>query len=185
MPFDPYPSAPPPPELSGGQFPGGQPDGIAPPRALRPVVALLIANLVLSIVLTIAVLIARRSVITFQLDHRHITDPDQRRLLRDSYGISLWVRVATNVLASVVYVFLVRALLRGRRWAYRRVIALGAFGILGLLLIQATPYPTWMRVEQLFQAVVLAGLVYFVTRPDVRSHFDAGLPGRNARRWRR
>ena len=180
MSFQPYPSAPPPPELSGSA-----PDAIAPPRALRPVVTLLVANLVLSIGLTIAVLIARRSVIAYQLDHRHITDPGQRRLLHDSYSISLWVRVATNIVASVVYVFLVRALLRGRRWAYRRVILLGGVGILGLLIIQATPYPTWMRVEQLFQALVLAGLVYFVTRPEVRSHFDSGLPGRNVRRWRR
>ena len=54
-----------------------------------------------------------------------------------------------------------------------------------MLLIQASPYPTWMRVEQLAQAVVLAGLLYFVTRPAVRAYFAKGLPGRDVRRFRK
>jgi len=42
-----------------------------------------------------------------------------------------------------------------------------------------------MRVEQLVQALVLAALVYFVLRPEVRTHFAKGLPGRDVRRFRR
>ena len=76
-------------------------------------------------------------------------------------------------------------MLRGRRWAYRRVILIGGVGILGLLIIQTTPYPAWMRVEQLLQAVILAGLLWFVLRPEVRAHFATGLPGRDQRRFRR
>lgn len=56
--------------------------------------------------------------------------------------------------------------------------------VVGLLLIQASPYPLWMRGEQLAQAVVLAALLYFVLRPEVSGHFAAGLPGRDVRRWR-
>jgi hypothetical protein len=48
-----------------------------------------------------------------------------------------------------------------------------------------TPYPVWMRVEQLLQAVVLAVLLYFVLRPQVRAHFARGLPGRDVRRFNR
>ena len=155
------------------------------PRALRPVVILLMVNLGLSLLLTVVTLIARHSIVTYQLDHRHITDPDQRAALRDSYSYGIVSRVVGNIVVSVVYVFLVRALLRGRRWAYRRVILLGAFGIVGLLLLQATPYPPWMRVEQLLQALVLAGLLYFVLRPDVKAHFDPRLPGRTAKRFGR
>lgn len=177
MAFSPYPSAPPPPE------PPAEP--IIAPRPLRVVVALLIANLALSIALTIAVLIARHSVIGYQLDHRHITDPSQRQLLRRTYADALWVRVVGNVVVSVVYVFLVRALLRGRRWAYRRVIWIGIAGSLALLFVQLTPYPLWMRAEQVVQALVLLTLVYFVTRPEVRSHFAPGLPGRDVRRFGR
>jgi hypothetical protein len=93
--------------------------------------------------------------------------------------------VVGNVVLSVVYVFLVRALFRGRRWAYRRVIALGAIGIVALVGVQFTPYPAWMRAEQLLQALVLAALLWFVLRPEVRAHFSPGLPGRNTRRFGR
>jgi hypothetical protein len=86
---------------------------------------------------------------------------------------------------SIVYVFLVRALLRGRRWAYRRVIWLGAAGMVALVLLQLTPYPVWMRVEQLLQALVLGALLYFVLQPSVRAHFASGLPGRDVRRFGR
>jgi hypothetical protein len=175
-----HPAAPPPPQPDGPV----EPDS-APPRALRPVVALLLTNLGLSVLLTGIVLIARHSVVNYQLDHRHITDPALRNTLRKSYLASLWGRVLGNIIASVVYVFLVRALLRGRRWAYRRVIMLGAIGIVGLLLIQATPYPVWMRTEQLAQALVLAALLYFTLRPEVRLHFAKGRPGRDGRRRRR
>lgn len=180
MSFD-YPAAPPPPQ----QPPPEAQVAETQPKALKPVLVLLMVNLALSIGLTIAVLIARHSVIEYQLDHEHITDPDRRDTLRTSYTISLWARVGGNLIVTVVYAFLVRALLRGRRWAYRRVILIGAIGIVGLLLIQATPYPVWMRVEQIVQALTLAALLYFVLRPEVRAHYAKGLPGRDVRRFRR
>jgi hypothetical protein len=173
-----YPPMPPPPART--------PVEVGPrPPALHFVVVLLLVNLGLSILLTVAVLIARHSVVTFELDHRHVVDPDQRVTLRRAYTTSLWTRVLANIIASVVYVFLVRALLRGRRWAYRRVIWLGGIGIVGLLVVQLTPYPIWMRAEQGVQALVLAALVFFVLRPEVRAHFASGLPGRDVRRFNR
>ncbi len=161
-----------------------QPGAADPPRELRPVIALLATNLVLSIALTVATVAARHSIVNYQLDHRHITDPAVRETLRRSYTYSIVGRVVGNIIVSVVYVFLVRALLRGRRWAYRRVIWLGVAGIVALLVLQLTPYPAWMHVEQLVQAVVLAALVYCVLRPPVRAHFAPGLPGRDVRRFR-
>lgn len=172
-----FPPAPPPPEAA-------LPTPDQPPRALRPVVGLLLTNLGLSVLLTILVLIFRNSVIDYQVAHRHIAGADLSEQ-RNAYRVSLWTRVVGNIVVSIVYVFLVRALLRGRRWAYRRVIWLGAVGILGLVLVLATPYPVWMHVEQVLQALVLAALLFFVTRPDVRQHFAKGLPGRDIRRFRR
>jgi hypothetical protein len=176
-----------------GQFPAAPPPppepaptaGPPPPRELRPVVALLMTNLGLSILLTIAVLLARHSVVSYQLDHRHVTDPAQRDVLRRSYSAGIYGRIIGNVVLSVVYVFLVRALLRGRRWAYRRVILVGTIGTVGLLLAQLTPYPVWMRTEQLLQALVLGALLWCVLRPEVRQHFAKGLPGRDVRRFGR
>ena len=176
-----------------GQFPPAPPPppepppapGPPPPRELRPVVGLLLTNLGLSVLLTVAVLVARHSVVSYQLDHRHITDPAQRDILRRGYTAGIYGRIFGNVVLSVVYVFLVRALLRGRRWAYRRVLLLGSIGIIALLLTQLTPYPAWMRAEQILQALVLAVLLWFVTRPEVRAHFAPDLPGRTTRRFGR
>jgi hypothetical protein len=155
------------------------------PKQLRTIVILLALNLALSFMLTLVTFFARHSIVTYQLDHRHITDPAQRETLRTSYTAGIVSRAIGNVVVSVVYAFLVRALLRGRRWAYRRVIWLGTVGIIGLAVLQLTPYPLWMRVEQLLQAFVLALLVYTVTRPEVRAHFARELPGRTTKRFGR
>jgi len=165
------PPAPPPPSPGSGL-----PAAAEAPRELRPVVLLLMINLALSLAVTIATVLARHSIVDYQFDHRHITDPAVRDTLSHSYVYSIISRVVGNIIVSVVYVFLVRALLRGRRWAYRRVIWLGIAGIIALLALQATPYPAWMRVEQLVQALVLAALVYFILRPPVRTHFAKGTP---------
>jgi len=183
-----FPPAPPPPEAS--QPPPESEASIAvgwrnAPAELRPVIVLLAINLGLSIILTIVTLLLRHSIVSYQLDHRHIVDPQRRQQLRDSYAGAIVGRVVGNIVVSVVYVFLVRALLRGRRWAYRRVIWLGAAGIVALVALQLTPYPSWMRAEQLIQAIVLALLIYFVTRPGVRAHFAPNLPGRTVKRFGR
>ncbi len=177
--FPPYPSDP---NSAGtaGWFAAGD-----TPSALKPVVALLITNLALSVLLTVVTFLFHQSVIDYQLDHRHITNPAVRQTLQHSYYVTTMTRAVVNILVSIVYAFLVRALFRGRRWAYRRVILVSALGILGLLLLQFTPYPAWMRVEQLVQALVLAGLLYCVLRPEVRAHFDPRLPGRSVRRFNR
>ena len=165
--YSPYPSAPPAPEATLVDTP-------PPPGALRPVIVLLLINLGLSIGVTIAVFALKNSLITYQLDHGHITDPDQRRILRTSYSAGIWARAAGNIVVSVVYAFTVRALIRGRRWAYRRVLVLSIVGIVGLAILWVTPYPAWMRIEQVLQTLVLAALFYFVTRPAVKSHFPKG-----------
>ena len=154
------------------------------PRELRTIAVLLVVNLLLSLLLTVLTLAFRDSIVNYQLDHRHIVDPAQRAILRDSYAYAIVGRVFGNIVASIVYAFLVRALFRGRRWAYRRVLLLGIFGIVGLLLLQTSPYPAWMRAEQLLQALVLLAMVYLVRQPPVRDYFAEHLPGRQVRRFR-
>jgi len=141
----------------------------APPRELKPVVVLLLANLGLSILLTILVLINRHDVVNYVVDHKHIADPQRRAQLRTGYESGIWGRVLGNLIVSVFYTWLVRALLRGKRWAYRRVLVISILGILGLIVIQFTPYPPWMRVEEVVQALILAALLYVVTRPAVKA----------------
>jgi len=135
------------------------------------VIWLLAANLGLSILLTIAVFILSDSVIDYQVSHAGVTDPRSLELLRTSASFGIWGRVFGNVVASVWYVFLARALLRGKRWGYRRVIWLSAAGIVSLVFLWTTPYPTWIRVEQVLQAGLLLAILYRVTRPEVRAYF--------------
>jgi hypothetical protein len=154
----------------------------APPTALRPVIYLLLGNLILSIGLTVVVLLWRHSVIDYQVDHAHLRSnstlsPDeQRRVLRDSATIGVYSRVAGNAVVAVVYYFLVRSLLRGKRRAYRRVLWLSVAGIASLGLLWVQPYPSWMRIEQVAQSFVLAAILYQVTRPEVRAFFAKPAP---------
>jgi hypothetical protein len=174
---EPYPFAPPPPETYGGIAQPVQP--AERPVELRAVIGFLLANLTLSCLLTVFVVLTRHSLVNYQLDHRHISDPTVRDSLRTAYQDAIWARVFGNLVASIVYTFLVRALLHGKRWAYRRVLFLSIGGIIGLLTLFATPYPAWIRVEQILQIAVLAGLLYLVTRPSVREW--CVIPGRGRR----
>jgi hypothetical protein len=148
-----------------------------PPAALHPVIHLLLVNLALSIGLTLVVLLLRHSVIDYQISHAHLrssstlTAAQQRTILRKSATVGVYSRVVGNIVVAVVYYFLVRSLLRGKRRAYRRVLWLSIAGIASLALLWTQPYPAWMRIEQLGQGVVLAAILYQVTRPEVRAFF--------------
>ena len=158
----------------------------APPRSLQPVIHLLIANLAMSLLLTILVFSFKDSVINFQVAHHHITHdrsltPEQQReVARFGAQVGIWSRVVGNVIVAVAYWFLVRSLLRGRRRAYIRVLWLSIAGILGLASLWITPYPAWIRVEQVMQSLILVAILYRVTRPEVRAYFarQSGEPNR-------
>jgi hypothetical protein len=165
-----------------------------PPRSLHPVIYLLIANLAMSVLLTAAVFLFRRSVIDFQVAHFHVqansplSRAEQLDVARQSANISLWSRVAGNIIVGVAYWFLVRSLLRGKRRAYLRVLWLSIAGIVSLAFLWVAPYPSWIRVEQVLQAFLLLAILYRVTRPEVRAYFakqpgDGKRRGWGLRRW--
>ena len=70
-------------------------------------------NLALSVALTALVFANKNSIIDYQLDHRHVVDPQLRADLRSTYAGAIWGRVAGNVVASVMYAFLVRTVMLG------------------------------------------------------------------------
>ncbi len=84
------PPAPPPPPVPAG---AGSSTAHAR-RTLRAVVGLLALNLGLSLVLTVVTVLARHSIVNYQLDHRHITDPAVRQVLRHGYTYSIVGRVS-------------------------------------------------------------------------------------------
>jgi len=139
---------------------------------LRPVIALLIANLGLSTVLTVLMLLFRDSVVDHQLAHLSLpagTDIDTTRaLLRNA----MWLRVAVTMLASVVYVILIGRLRAGSRWAYVRAVWISVVGLVAVVYLGIDgDYPMWIHVEQVLQAVVLVALVWFLSRPALRAGF--------------
>jgi uncharacterized membrane protein len=157
-----------------------------PPKSLHPVIYLLIANLAMSLLLTILVFIFKDTVIDFQVAHYHIkqdrdlTPEQQLDLARTSAKVGVWSRVAGNIVVAVVYWFLVRSLLRGKRRAYIRVLWLSIAGIVSLVFLWIYPYPAWIRIEQVLQSFILVGILYRVTRPEVRAYFakQSGEPKR-------
>jgi uncharacterized membrane protein len=145
----------------------------------------------MSLLLTLLVFSFRDSVINFQVAHYHLQrggnlSPEQQlEVARSSAQIGIWSRVAGNVIVAVAYWFLVRSLLRGRRRAYIRVLWLSIAGILSLALLWITPYPAWIRVEQVLQSLILVAILYQVTRPEVRAYFGKQPGERRGRFGRR
>jgi putative effector of murein hydrolase len=85
---------------------------------------------------------------------------------------AVWTRVLGVLIVSVVYVFLIRRLRARSRSAYRRVTFISAAGLVAILLVLTqSHYPPWMRVEQVLQALVLAGLLWSTQQPDVKRFF--------------
>jgi hypothetical protein len=41
-----------------------------------------------------------------------------------------------------------------------------------IYLVASAQFPVWMRIGQVLQAIVLLGLLFAVTRRDVRAHFS-------------
>jgi hypothetical protein len=143
--------------------------------ALRAVLVLMFTNLGLSVVLTILLLILHNSVIDFQLAHEHLppgADPQVTAAVRQALQGALWGRMAGVLVVSLFYVLRARAMVRGSRRAYRRMILIAVVGLLGIAyLIAAGQYPVWMRVEQGLQAVVLISLLIALLRPQVKNRF--------------
>jgi hypothetical protein len=143
--------------------------------ALRLVIILMFVNLGLSVLTTIITLILRNSVIDFQLAHVALPADATRAdidVVRTSLRTALWARLGTTILVSGLYLWRAYALRRGSRGAYLRLYYICIAGLLGIgYLILSGQYPVWMRMEQGLQAVVLAGLLVAVSRPEVRNRF--------------
>lgn len=144
--------------------------------SLRLVIVLMFANVGLSVVLTLLMLIFNKSLVDYQLAHMHLPPNVDTTVLRKSLQDALWGRLAGVVIVAALYVWRASALRRGSRRAYLRLIWICVIGLAGIVyLIAAANYPWWMRVEQVIQGLVLISLLIAVTRPGVRNRY-AKLP---------
>ena len=139
---------------------------------LRRVIVLLLVNLGFSLVLTVLMLVFRNQLVNYQLGHLNLPPGTDLAAVRVQLRGQVWSRSVGVLVVTVVYALLIRRLLAGKRRAYLRVIWISVAGLLGIVfLVVAGQYPVWMRVEQTAQAVVLASLLWAVTRPAVRARF--------------
>jgi uncharacterized membrane protein len=166
-----YPNQPEFPVASPVTMPSG------PPRqpmdnALRLVITLMFVNLGLSIVLTILMLIFHNSIVNYEFAHTQVPPGKDPTIVRNALQAALWGRLAGVVIVSALYVWRAFALRAGRRGAYIRLIWICAVGLAGIVfLLAGDKYPTWMRVEQVLQGIVLISLLIAVTRKPVRDRF--------------
>jgi hypothetical protein len=139
---------------------------------LRRVIVLLLVNLGFSLVLTVLMFVFRNELVDYQLSHLRPPPGTDLAAMRIQLRSQVWSRSIGVLVVSMVYALLIRRLLAGKRRAYLRVIWISVAGLLGIVfLIVAGQYPVWMRIEQVAQAVVLASLLWAVTRPAVRARF--------------
>jgi hypothetical protein len=141
-------------------------------RHLRLVIVLMFANVGLSVVLTLLMLIFNRSLVDYELAHMRLPPGVDTTVLRASLQNALWGRLGGVVIVAALYVWRANALRRGSRRAYLRLIWICVVGLAGIVyLIVAANYPWWMRIEQVVQGLVLISLLFAVTRPQVRDRY--------------
>jgi hypothetical protein len=141
---------------------------------LRPVIRLLYLNLAISIVLAVLTFAFQHNIVDYQV--AHLAGGNEAR--RSALAGVLWIRPASVLLIGLIYLRLAGRLRLGRRRTYIRVLLIGALGCAGAIyLVISAQFPLWMRIGQIAQAIVLLGLLFAVTRRDVRAHFgpQAGI----------
>ena len=143
--------------------------------ALKRVSTVLYVNLAISLVLAALTFLFKDNILDYQLANvpgiAHST-PAQVADSRQALNDVLWIRPLSVLLLSVVYVRLANRLHLGKRSTYLRVLVIAVLGFLGLVFLVATAqFPVWMQAGQSVQALVLLGLLFVVTRREVRGHF--------------
>jgi heme/copper-type cytochrome/quinol oxidase subunit 3 len=139
---------------------------------LRLVIILMFANIGLSLVLSVLMLIFHTSLVNYEFAHTPLPPNADPAIVRESLESALWGRLVGVLVVSALYVWRAAALRRGKRRAYLRMIWICVIGLLGIVyLIVGAHYPVWMRVEQVIQGLVLIALLFAVTRGPVRDRF--------------
>ncbi|GII32468.1 hypothetical protein [Planotetraspora mira] len=92
-------------------------------------------------------------------------------LFRDGLDPVVWIRAAGVLLLALLSLRWAARMRDGARSAWLRMLwvsVVGPIGIAALVLLPG-PYPMWARVEQAVQGLLLLGVAWSVTRPQVRA----------------
>jgi hypothetical protein len=141
-------------------------------NALRLIVTLMFVYLAMSLALSILLLIFHNSFVNYELARAQVPAGSTAAAVRHSLQGALWGRLAGVFLISALYVWRAFNLRNGKRGTYIRLIGICVFSLAYLLyLLASAKYPTWMRVEQVVQGIVLILLLLAMTRKPVRDRF--------------
>jgi hypothetical protein len=141
-------------------------------NALRLVVALMFVYLAMSLVLSILLLVFHNSFVNYELARTHIAAGSTAAAVRRTLQDALWGRLVGVLVIAALYVWRAFMLRNGKRRTYLRLIGICVFGLVYLIyLLASAKYPTWMRVEQVVQGIVLLLLLLALTRRPVRDRF--------------
>ncbi|MFD0694644.1 hypothetical protein ACFQZT_11120 [Paenibacillus sp. GCM10027628] len=94
-------------------------------------------------------------------------------ILQQQLDGAVWSRIIGLLVMSTLYLIFGYQLRRGKSWAYRRVRLISLIGAVGIVLLVTMPgpFPTWIRVEQSLQGLVLLAVAWILTRPHIRARF--------------
>jgi hypothetical protein len=147
-------------------------------KPVRILVSLIVANLVAGATFAVLILVFADRVLAYQSARRPGTG--HAALVAD-----LWSRPIQALLFAVLYIFVIRGLLRGRRRAYRRVRIVSALGLIGGgYLLASGEYPGWLRPVQIIQVALAIAIMIAANRRAVRATFPADPPRPSRRRPR-
>ena len=130
-------------------------------RVLRPVIALLYLNLLISVAFAVLTFLHKDGILDYQVLHWESTgqaDPADRAGTRSSLESVLWIRPVSVLVIAIVYV---------------RLMVITVLGLAGLVyLVVAAEFPNWMRAGQVGQALVLLVLFLLLCTKSVRGYFS-------------
>jgi hypothetical protein len=143
---------------------------------VQPVVRLLLLNLGLSILLAVLTVVFRQQLIDYQFAHypgAATATPDKQDDIRHTLNLVTWMRPASVLIISLLYLSLLKGLRAGKRRSFLRlrILTLASLAAIVYLLI-ANQSPLWVQIEQVVQGVVLILLGFTALRPQVRAHFS-------------
>ena len=92
-------------------------------------------------------------------------------LFRDGLDPVVWIRAAGVLVLSLMSLLWATRMRDGARSAWLRMLWVSVAGPIGIaaLVLLPGPYPMWARVEQAVQGLLLLGVAWGVTRPQVRA----------------
>lgn len=152
---------------------------------LRRLITAMLVNLGAGLVVAAAIFLAHDQIVAAQLAEAHPA-PDALASTRDSLSVTLWTRPSPAIAVALLYPLFIRRLRQHQRRGYRRVLIVGVLQLAALAwYTTGADYPLWLRLLQGAQAVIVLGVLWTATRPDLRALFGYPRPTPEIRRGRR